>query len=64
MPILQLNFSTTVDQMAIAARGNDIKGLDIFQTTNGFELPRVEELMSQIHKDQPVTVPVHTSSPY
>jgi hypothetical protein len=25
------NFSTTLDQMAIAARGNDIKGLDIFQ---------------------------------
>lgn len=46
--------STTLDPIAIAARGSEIKGLDIYQkTTDDFDLPREEELMSQMYADQP-----------
>ncbi|KAL2672289.1 hypothetical protein Neosp_012991 [[Neocosmospora] mangrovei] len=41
--------------IATAARGNEITGLDIFQKTSDDITPdRVEHLMSQMHKDQPV----------
>ncbi|KAJ4186713.1 hypothetical protein NW755_007444 [Fusarium falciforme] len=41
--------------MATAARGNEITGLDIFQkTTDDIAPARVEELMSQMHQNQPV----------
>ncbi|KAJ5368577.1 Alpha/Beta hydrolase protein [Penicillium cataractarum] len=46
--------TNTLDPIVIAARGNEITGLDIFQKTeDDFELPRVGELMSQMHADQP-----------
>lgn len=44
----------TLTPIAIAARGNEIEGLDIFQKTqDDFEPARVEEVMSQMHADQP-----------
>lgn len=40
---------------AAAARGNEITGLDIFQkTSEDIDPARVDELMSQMHADQPV----------
>ncbi|KAJ5610527.1 Alpha/Beta hydrolase protein [Penicillium lagena] len=46
--------SATLSPVALAARGNEIKGLDIFQkTTDDFTLPRVKELMSEMNADQP-----------
>ena len=48
------SLSATLDPVAVAARGNEIKGLEIFQkTTDDFTLPRVKELMSEMNADQP-----------
>ena len=46
--------SATLAPIAVAARGNEIKGLEIFQkTSDDFTLPRVKELMSEMNADQP-----------
>lgn len=45
--------STALDNIAIAARGNEIKGLDIYQKTTDPGPHRFEELLSQMYADQP-----------
>jgi acetyl esterase/lipase len=48
--------SKTSDAITIAARGNEIKGLDIFNKTSddtAIPMSRVEELMSQMHANVP-----------
>ncbi|KAL3486894.1 Alpha/Beta hydrolase protein [Aspergillus germanicus] len=50
--------STTSDVITIAARGKEITSLDIFNKTpddTAIQMPRVEELMSQMHADVPNT---------